>query len=84
MMISAFGFIYLRTYDNVYMESVFSENSINLDYDVEPDLTSYGSSEQIKQLAMILLDNTIKYTDGYAKVVYSNFLILRNPDFTCK
>lgn len=44
------------------MEAVVFEKRIRLDYDIEPRLKVYGSSEQIKQVAMILLDNAIKYT----------------------
>lgn len=45
------------------MEAVIFEKDISLDYDIEPGLTALGSSEQIKQVCMILLDNAIKYTN---------------------
>lgn len=44
------------------MEAVIFEKQIKLDYDIEPDLAINGSSEQIKQVVMILLDNAVKYT----------------------
>lgn len=45
------------------MEAVIFEKDLTLDYDVEPNLTFTGSSEQMKQVAMILLDNAIKYAN---------------------
>ncbi|TBL70790.1 sensor histidine kinase [Paenibacillus thalictri] len=45
------------------MEAVVYESGLSLDYDIEPDLTVKGSSEQIKQVTMILLDNAIKYSN---------------------
>ncbi|KRE97711.1 histidine kinase [Paenibacillus sp. Soil766] len=44
------------------MEAVVFEKDITLDYDIQPDLTLHGNSEQIKQVVMILMDNAIKYT----------------------
>lgn len=44
------------------MEAVIFEKQLQLDYDIEPDLMVHGSSEQIKQVVFILLDNAIKYT----------------------
>jgi signal transduction histidine kinase len=43
------------------MEAVIFEKELQLDYDIEPGFTVNGSSEQIKQVIMILLDNAIKY-----------------------
>ncbi|MCR2806974.1 sensor histidine kinase [Paenibacillus soyae] len=43
------------------MEAVIFEKELGLDYQIEPGLTVNGSSEQIKQVIMILLDNAIKY-----------------------
>lgn len=43
------------------MEAVIFEKELHLDYDIDPGLTANGSSEQIKQVIMILLDNAIKY-----------------------
>ncbi|CAG7639003.1 sensor histidine kinase [Paenibacillus allorhizosphaerae] len=43
------------------MEAVIFEKDLAFDYDIEPNLTVTGSSEQMKQVAMILLDNAIKY-----------------------
>lgn len=45
------------------MEAVIFEKHISLDYDIEPGLNVQGSSEQIKQVVMILLDNAVKYTN---------------------
>lgn len=50
------------------MEAVIYENNILLDYAIEPNLTTYGNSEQIKQVVMILLDNALKYTDTKGKI----------------
>jgi two-component system sensor histidine kinase CiaH len=45
------------------MEAVIFESNINFDYDIEPDVTTYGNTEQLKQIVMILLDNAVKYTN---------------------
>ncbi|CAK4833568.1 unnamed protein product [Aphanomyces euteiches] len=45
------------------MEAVMFEKDISLAYEIEPSLTVHGNSEQIKQVVMILLDNSIKYTN---------------------
>ncbi|MBB6216142.1 signal transduction histidine kinase [Anaerosolibacter carboniphilus] len=45
------------------MEAVFFENNISLKYEIEPELTIHGNREQIQQVAMILLDNAVKYTN---------------------
>lgn len=44
------------------MEAVIFEKDIELSYDIAPDLTVTGNTEQLKQLVMILLDNACKYT----------------------
>lgn len=44
------------------MEAIVYEKDISLTYEIEPGLTVRGSSEQIKQVVMILMDNAIKYT----------------------
>ncbi|MCH5211080.1 MAG: HAMP domain-containing histidine kinase [Oscillospiraceae bacterium] len=51
------------------MEAVIFENNVNLVYNITPDLYINGSSEQLKQLVMILIDNAVKYTprDGDIK-----------------
>lgn len=46
------------------MEAVVFEKDISLTYEIEPNLNLHGSSEQIKQVVMILLDNAIKYTNA--------------------
>ncbi|WP_166239862.1 sensor histidine kinase [Paenibacillus turpanensis] len=46
------------------MEAVIFEKQLTLSYDIEPGLSVHGSSEQIKQVIMILLDNAIKYTNS--------------------
>ncbi|MGN0106549.1 MAG: sensor histidine kinase [Hominilimicola sp.] len=55
------------------MEAVIFENNVNLLYDITPDLYVNGSSEQLKQLVMILLDNAVKYTpkSGDIKIILS-------------
>lgn len=50
------------------MEAVIFENSIFLDYNIQPELMVNGNSEQLKQVAMILLDNALKYTNQNGKV----------------
>lgn len=50
------------------MEAVIFENSIFLDYDITPNLMVNGNLEQLKQVAMILLDNALKYTNPNGKV----------------
>lgn len=50
------------------MEAVIFENNISLEYEIDPDLRTYGNSEQIKQVVMILLDNALKYTDDKGRV----------------
>lgn len=45
------------------MEAVIFEKDLALDYDIEPGLTVTGSTEQMKQVTMILLDNAIKYAN---------------------
>ncbi|OZB93626.1 cell wall metabolism sensor histidine kinase WalK [Paenibacillus sp. XY044] len=45
------------------MEAVIFEKELSFTYDIEPHLTLTGSSEQIKQVVMILLDNAVKYTN---------------------
>ncbi|MHA6481793.1 sensor histidine kinase [Paenibacillus sp. strain BS8-2] len=44
------------------MEAVIFEKQLRLNYNIEPDLQTHGSAEQMKQVIMILLDNAIKYT----------------------
>lgn len=50
------------------MEAVIFEKDLSLDYDIEPGLTVTGSSEQMKQVAMILLDNAVKYANPNGSV----------------
>ena len=44
------------------MEAVVFEKKLTLADEIEEELTMAGNSDQIKQLAMILLDNAVKYT----------------------
>ncbi|MDQ6423437.1 HAMP domain-containing sensor histidine kinase [Paenibacillus sp. LHD-117] len=53
------------------MEAVIFEKRLRLDYDIEPGLTVNGSSEQLKQVMMILLDNAIKYTNAEGSISIS-------------
>lgn len=50
------------------MEAVIFENNILLNYEIEPNLTIHGNSEQIKQVVMILLDNALKYTETKGRI----------------
>lgn len=50
------------------MEAILFEHDITLDYHIEPDLTTYGNSEQIQQVVMILLDNALKYTNRHGRI----------------
>ena len=43
------------------MEAVIFEKELSLEYDITPGLTIEGSSQQMQQVIMILLDNAIKY-----------------------
>lgn len=45
------------------MEAVIFEKELNFSYEIEPGLNLAGSSEQMKQVVMILLDNAIKYSN---------------------
>lgn len=44
------------------MEAVAFEKNISLSYSVAPNIFVMSSSEQLKQLVIILLDNALKYT----------------------
>lgn len=50
------------------MEAVIFERDLSLDYDIEPGLTVNGNSEQMKQVAMILLDNAVKYANAKGSI----------------
>jgi signal transduction histidine kinase len=67
------GFDLSKAVENVIltMEAVIFEQSLSLDYDLEPDLKAYGSSEQIQQVVMILLDNAVKYSDRNGSIQVS-------------
>ncbi|WP_046227372.1 sensor histidine kinase [Paenibacillus dauci] len=43
------------------MEAVIFEKELSLEYDITPGLMIEGSSQQMQQVIMILLDNAIKY-----------------------
>lgn len=43
------------------MEAVIFEKNLTLDYEITPGLMVEGSSQQMHQVTMILLDNAIKY-----------------------
>lgn len=59
-----------ETVENVIltMEAVIFEHNLSFDYDIEPELTVHGNSEQLQQVIMILLDNAIKYTSSEGKI----------------
>ncbi|MEF3305038.1 hypothetical protein PV407_17965 [Paenibacillus sp. GYB003] len=44
-------------------EAAIFEKRIELTYEIEPDVTVRGNSEQLKQIVLILLDNALKYTE---------------------
>ncbi len=50
-----------------FKESVSMKN-IRLDADIETNISVYANSENIVQIANILIDNAVKYTDGYISV----------------
>ncbi|MBY9077906.1 HAMP domain-containing histidine kinase [Paenibacillus sp. HN-1] len=50
------------------MEAVIFEKQLSLDYDIEPGLMVRGSSEQIQQVLMILLDNAVKYVNPHGSI----------------
>ncbi|MBW7475804.1 HAMP domain-containing histidine kinase [Paenibacillus oenotherae] len=64
------------------MEAVIFEKDISLSYEIEPDLTVRGSSEQIRQVVMILLDNSIKYTPSKGTITLT--LTKRHNDVLLK
>ncbi|MBY0009175.1 sensor histidine kinase [Paenibacillus typhae] len=53
------------------MEAVVFEKNVALEYDIEPNLSVNGNSEQIKQVVMILLDNAVKYTGPKGEITLS-------------
>lgn len=53
------------------MEAVIFEKNVALEYNIEPNLSVTGNSEQIKQVVMILLDNAVKYTGPKGEVTLS-------------
>ena len=53
------------------MEAVIFEKHVSLNYDIDPHLTVQGNSEQIKQVIMILVDNSVKYTNSKGTVTVS-------------
>ncbi|MDH8679532.1 HAMP domain-containing sensor histidine kinase [Fusibacter bizertensis] len=50
------------------LEVVAFEKEIDLTYDILPGVEIYGNSEQLSQVAMILLDNAIKYTPSKGSI----------------
>lgn len=46
------------------LEVMAFERNIDFSYNIEPDITYVGHSEQLSQVMMILLDNAIKYCDS--------------------
>ena len=66
------------------MEVVIFENNVNLVYNVAPDLYINGSSEQIKQLVMILIDNAVKYTPRNGDIKIDLFRDSQDAVFTIR
>jgi two-component system, OmpR family, sensor histidine kinase CiaH len=50
------------------MEAAAYERKIILGYEIEPELTVYGSREQIREVITILCENAIKYTNESGSV----------------
>ncbi|ANF94962.1 sensor histidine kinase [Paenibacillus bovis] len=50
------------------MEAVIFEKDLSLEYDITPGLTIEGSSQQMQQVIMILLDNAIKYCNPRGRI----------------
>ena len=50
------------------MEAIIYEHELSLNYDIEPELVTYGNNEEIKEVVMILLDNALKYTNPKGSV----------------
>ncbi|TCK90590.1 signal transduction histidine kinase [Natranaerovirga hydrolytica] len=51
------------------MEAIIFEKNIALHYELEENIYLYGIKEQIKQAAMIFIDNAIKYTNKHGKII---------------
>lgn len=45
------------------MEAIIFEKDLKLDYNIEPDIFINGNAQQIKQVAIIILDNAIRYSN---------------------
>ncbi|QCX32913.1 GHKL domain-containing protein [Caloramator sp. E03] len=50
------------------MEAIIFEHNISLNYTIEPNLITFGNSDQIREVVMILLDNAIKYTNNSGSI----------------
>jgi len=60
------------------MEAIIFERGLQLDYQIEPSIMLLGNSDRIKQLCMILLDNSIKYNKKNGQIIVR--LSKRNKD----
>jgi len=60
------------------MEAIIFEKGLQLDYQIEPNIMLLGNGDQIKQLCMILLDNSIKYNKKDGQIIVN--LSKRNKD----
>lgn len=58
------GISYLITSATLAMEPAIYDAGRTLETDIEPDLTVQGDEAQLHQLAEILLDNAVKYSDA--------------------
>lgn len=50
------------------LESIAYEKEISMQYHITPDISFYGVKAQLQQVATILIDNALTYTDKQGKV----------------
>lgn len=60
------------------LEAVAFEKKLTLDYDITPDIYIDGNAEQIKQVAIILLDNAIRYSNDCGSITVN--LAIQNKE----
>ncbi len=66
------------------MEAVMLEKGIRLTYSIEPDIMVKGDEEGIKQVATILFDNAIKYSNENGQIDLSLIKSKRQVIFSIK
>ncbi|MCM1179440.1 MAG: HAMP domain-containing histidine kinase [Clostridium sp.] len=50
------------------LESIAFEKQIDMNYDIEPDVTFFGVKEQLQQVLTILIDNAQNHTDAHGHI----------------